>query len=146
MRFNPKTEDEVKRIFEKGDYPFLVIDALEKTSAKGRPMLQVKLKVFHPAIPSKTVIVDTFLLIDEPNFEFLLRHFAYSVGLGQKYEIGSIEPQECMNKEGTVRLGVETDKSGQYPPRNKAMDFLFSSESIQGGASQESLPNDDLPF
>lgn len=147
MRFTPKSEKEVSRLFEKGDYEFKVIDASEKNDKKGRPMLVLKLNVLHKEIPGKTNIVDCFLTSD-PNFEFLIRHFAYSVGLEKSYEDGVLNSYECKDKSGIVRLGIKIDKEGQYPDKNIALDFLMSNSMASSNIlnKEEKTLNDDFPF
>jgi len=161
MLFTPKTEKEVSPLFERGDYKFKVIDALEKDDRNGNPMLQVKMQVFHNVIPGKTNIVDLWLT-NNPNFEFLIRHFSYSIGLAESYEKGSLSPEQCIDRIGIVRLGISVDKNHKYPDRNKAVDFiceknednvmhdlmtkLHSSHTSNVGDSATTQLNDDLPF
>lgn len=147
MRFTPKTENEVSRIFEKGDYRFKVIDAFEKNDKNGNPMLVIKLNVFHNNIPGKTNIVDCFLT-ENPNFEFLIRHFAYSVGLDKSYEEGVLNPHECKDKSGIVKLGIQIDKEGKYPDKNIAIDFVIATNQAPLNALNNNTSdlNDDIPF
>jgi len=138
--FSPKTEEEVKRVFEKGDYRFTVEEAEVKNDKNGTPMMHIKIQVFHNNIPGKTNLVDVWLT-HNPNFEFLIRHFAYSIGLGECYEAGSLEPRQCKGKKGIVKLGITVDPG--YPPKNKAIDFLIDT------TPEMPLPadlNDDVPF
>lgn len=140
--FSPKTEEEVKKIFDKGDYRFTVDKAHLKNDKNGNPMMHIKIQVFHNNIPGKTNIVDV-CLTHNPNFEFLIRHFAYSIGLGECYEAGSLEPGQCIGKKGIVRLGISVDEDKKYPDKNKAIDFLIDQNK------ETSLPadlNDDVPF
>jgi hypothetical protein len=144
MKFTPRTEKEVSRIFEKGDYRFTVSSALEKVSkSSGNQMIHLKLVVYHSDIPGKTTIVDCYLLNDNPSFEYLIRHFCYSVGLGELYEQGNLLPEQCNGKEGIVRLAIEEDKTGKYPDKNKVTDFI--AEKLTENSSEEKL-NDDIPF
>lgn len=140
--FPPKTEEEVKKVFDKGDYRFTVDEAEVKNDKNGSPMMHIKIQVFHNNIPGKTNLVDVWLT-NNPNFEFLIRHFAYSIGLGECYESGSLEPQQCKGKKGIVRLGISVDEDKKYPDKNKAIDFLVDQNK------EMPLPadlNDDLPF
>jgi hypothetical protein len=154
MRFIPKTEEEVKRTFEKGDYRFKVIYAEEKNAKNGSPMIHIKMNVFHNVIPGKTTIVDSYLT-SNPNFEFLIRHFAYSIGLGECYESGALEAHHCQDREGIVRLGIETDTSGKYPDKNRVFDFIVDKnrETVFPVNQSSHLPangkeelNDGIPF
>lgn len=144
--FSPKTEKEVSTLFEKGDYRFKVIGSEYKTDKNGNPMLHIKMQVFHNVIPGKTTIVHVYLT-NNPNFEFLIRHFAYSIGIGESYEKGKIEPQECNERSGIVRLGISIDKNGQYPDKNNALDFIIDDKikPNEKAVLNENL-NDDIPF
>ncbi len=142
MKFTPRTEREVSRIFEKGDYRFIVISAEEKTSKTGNQMIHLKLSVLHNEIVGKTNIVDCYLLSDHPSFEHLIRHFCYSVGLENEYETGNILPEFCLDKKGIVRLSVEEDKTGKYPDKNKVVDFLVEKNTEKSTIDL----NDDVPF
>ncbi len=149
MKFTPKSEIEVARLFEKGEYKFKVIDAVEKTSQKGNAMIELNLEVYHNTIGGKTNRVRCFLMTSEPNFEFLIRHFCYSVGIGDVYESGNLLASTLPGKCGAVSLGIETDKDGKYPDKNRVLDFLVNPENIalppSAPVKQQDL-NDDIPF
>ena len=157
MQFKPKSEEEVRRIFEKGEYQFKVTDAIERNSAKGNPMIELTLEIYHSTITGKTNIVKCFLMTSEPNFEFLIRHFCYSVGLIQSYESGNLIASTLIGKYGYALIGIETDKEGKYPDKNRVLDFIEKSPTQigQNGLKtvSQSLPtdpsktlNDDIPF
>lgn len=144
MRFTPKSEAEVSKIFENGIYEFVVESANEKNSKNGNPMIHLKVKIMHDKYVGKTNIVDCFLLTDNPNFEFILRHFCFSIGLGDSYEKGEITEQMCIGKEGYAKVVIEKDKEGKYPDKNKIVDFIVSKNKDE--FKIDSSLNDDLPF
>ena len=142
MKFQPKTEQEVGRLFEKGEYPFIVSKAVERQSKNGKPMIELDLWLEHTSIAGKIGFAKCYLLTDEPNFEFLIRHFCYSVGCGDLYESGNIEPHQLEGKRGFAKIGIEIDKTGTYPDKNKVIDF------IENNLCSNNCPdlNDDIPF
>ena len=142
MKFTPRTEREVSRIFEKGDYKFNVLSAEEKKSKTGNEMIHLKLNVEHNEISGKNTIVDCYLLSGHPSFEHLIRHFCYSVGLENEYESGNILPEFCVDKFGIVRLSIEEDKTGKYPDKNRVIDFLVEKNTSKINTDL----NDDVPF
>jgi len=143
MKFQPKSEEQVKRLFDKGDYPFTVTSANEKQSRTGNPMLELDLQLEHSTIKGKTGFVKAYLLTDNPNFEFLLRHFCYSIGVGADYERGDINPKALVGKKGVARVSIEIDESGKYPDKNKVVDFL--GEPFASSTPKKDL-DDDIPF
>lgn len=150
MKFTPRSESEVSKIFEKGNYKFEVIDANEKTSKNGNEMIHLKLSLYHNSIPGKSTMVDTYLLSDNPNFEYLIRHFCVAVGLEDKYNLGTLEAPDCLGCKGIAKVTVEEDKTGNYPPKNRVVDFIEESSASHGlhinnNTNSDGL-NDDLPF
>jgi hypothetical protein len=157
MQFKPKSEEEVRRIFSKGSYAFKVIDAIEKNSSKGNPMIELNLEIYHNIITGKTNLVRCFLMTSEPNFEFLIRHFCYSIGMIEAYESGNLIASTLVGKIGTAVIGIEVDKDGKYPDKNRVLDFIEKSPTQIGQnvlkTVSQSLPsdpsktfNDDIPF
>lgn len=145
MQFKPKTEEEISRLFEKGRYPFKVIDAEEKKSKKGNDMIVLDVELRHNTIPGKTNRVKCYLI-----FDYLIRHFCYATGLVDEYNSGNLFASSIKGKEGIADVIVEVDKEGKYPDKNKIVDFIEKSSSQNGSnlvnsSSQEDL-DDDLPF
>lgn len=140
MKFTPRTEEEVKVLFEKGNYPFTVLSAIEKTSKNGNPMISLKLQIEHTTIPGKTGFAKCNLMTNNPNFEFLLRHFCYSIGMGAEYEKGELEPRNILGKRGIAKIGIETDGTGEFPDQNKAVDFVVSDNVVKHGSFDDELP------
>jgi hypothetical protein len=147
MRFTPRSEVEVSKLFQKGVYKFKVESAEEGNSKSGNPRLHLKLKFMHGEIVGKTNLVDCYLLTDNPNFEFLLRHFCLGVGLEDAYNKGELEPKMCVGKQGWARLGVEVDKEGTYPDKNRVLDFIFDDKDKKCVSQTENeITDDEIPF
>lgn len=144
MKFTPKTETEVSKIFENGIYEFVVESAQEKESKSGNNMIHLKIKILHDKYIGKTNFVDCYLLTENPNFEFILRHFCYSIGLGEAYEKGEITDRMCVDKSGLAKVVIEKDKDGQYPDKNKIVDFIVD-KNRDVLKTKDDL-NDDIPF
>lgn len=118
MRFQPKSEDELKDVFDAGEYDFEVFDAEEETSKKGHPMLHLSLKVFGPG--GKTQFVHDY--ISDAFLAFKLRHFCFAVGLDQAYESGGLDADMCKHKSGKLELKVE--KKEGFQERNAVVDYV----------------------
>lgn len=120
MRFKPKTEDELKKVWEKGEYDFSIRAASdEKPTKNGGDMLTVQVEIHHPQRPS---ILITDYLGDFMPGKF--RNFMYSIGLADQYEAGELEAEWCVRRDGRLKLGIEVDKDGQYPDKNKVIDYI----------------------
>jgi hypothetical protein len=144
MKFTPRSEEEVSRLFEKGTYRFKVMEAQECKSKAGNPQMRLKLQLKHDKFFGKTNLVNCYLLTDNPNFEFLLRHFCHSVGLISQYEKGELTDSMCAGKEGMVKVGIESDEEGKYPDKNKVLDFVIPKN---GESFEAPTPFDDeIPF
>lgn len=160
MKFQPKDEQTLerekaelasKRLMKYGTIcDCEVVDAENKVSSKHNEMIKLVLRVFTPDAEEK--IFDDYLLA---SMEYKLRHAADTFGLLDKYEAGILMASDFFNKTGKCKMGIEKDKTGQYPDKNKIVDYvkrgvgmampttLPSKESVATGA----LPIDDeIPF
>lgn len=145
MRFSPKSESEVSKLFEKGNYQFEVIESIDARSKNGNEMIQLKLKIQHHTFIGKATIITCYLMADNPNFEFLLRHFCYSTGLENEYENGELSARSCLDKFGIAKIGIEEDKTGKYQPKNKVLDFIEKDINTHPNLVSSDL-NDDIPW
>jgi hypothetical protein len=157
MRFTPRTEKEVSNVFEKGKYKFSVISAKETVSKSQNEMLNLTLVIYHNSIPGKSSVVNCYLLTDNPSFEYMIRHFCYSVGLENQYESGVLIASDCIGKEGIVSIGIDVDKTGQYSDKNKVLDFIIKENNevkpvvstfnnISINLPKNNDINDEVPF
>src|SRR5690348_12657084 len=101
MSFNytPKSEKELieQTLLEPGEASFEVLEASGSTSKNGNPQIQLMLQVKD----SKGKIKNIFdYLIATEQWDFKIRHFCYSCGLGDAYEDGKFGPGLCVGKKG----------------------------------------------
>lgn len=164
MRFQPKSEKEIAQgaLLAPGQYDFDVLKAADETSSNGNEMIHLTLKFYGP---EGTTIVHDYLL---EKVAYKLRHFAYAVGLGIKYEAGTLEAIDCEDRSGKAALRIVEDKAGKYPPKNDVQDYITpedyqdQKDAVQtavmkqnGAAKKEPaiqraehkpLNDDDIPF
>lgn len=122
MNFKPCSEQEIveMKLWPKGEYQFEILNALEKASKKsGKPMIELKLKLSNGDGQSKTI--KDYLMQQMPG---KLRHAAIVCGLLDKYLNGSVADVDFVGRTGRLKLGVEKDKVGQYPPKNTVLDYV----------------------
>jgi hypothetical protein len=123
MEFNPCNEQELadRKLLPKGDYDFEVLDAWEKTSEAGNPMVEVKVRVSRNGSGLTRVLPD-YLHAKRPE---KLRHFCAACQLMEEYETGSLNEDDFKGKRGRLRLAVERGRNG-YASRNVIEDYLVS--------------------
>src|SRR5271154_4291917 len=108
--FTPKTEDEIAKenLIPDGVYPFEVINATQKTSKAGNPMIHLEHRVF---VEDRTFLLDDYLL---EKIAYKLRHFCAQTGLLPMYQQGHFAAEDCLGKGGWVKIGTKVDKSGKF--------------------------------
>lgn len=141
MRFAPKTEQElqVMTLLEPGAYQFQVSTATNERSKSGNEMIKLTLNIWDKK--GNAHFIYDYLL---EAMATKLRHFCESTGLIDKYEIGEINPIDCMNRQGYVDLIIQEGKiknnGERYPNRNVVKDYIKKSDT------QSDDLNDDIPF
>ena len=137
MEFSPKSDRELyeEMIWPAGDYDFEVIEAEEKTSKNGNPMIALKLKVFHPSTDNTRTVRDWLM----PSMGFKLKHFCYATGNEVAYDDGTLDAYACEGAAGRVKLIVQ--ESDQYGKQNSVKDYLVPTAE----PNPDDLPNDDPP-
>jgi hypothetical protein len=143
MNFIPKTEEEIQKsnLLPEGVYGFEVVEAKQKTSQKGNAMIALKLLVYPHDPDAKPRTVFDYLM---EKMAFKLRHFCVFNGLLEKYNSGTLNPDDCINKKGWCQIGVRQDEKREYPPQNTVMDYVeSSSKAVLAGID---LEEDDIPF
>ena len=160
MNFAPKTEKQLaeERLIPAGNYPFEVIASEAKQSKAGNDMIELSLRVFMPDGSSRQLL--DWLM---EKMAYKLFHFCAYTGLAQKYEAGTLTAEDCNGRSGFVKIGIQADKSGQYPDRNNVADYVRSLDGkmTSGGiaslgrpqpteaqlANQDNAPaTEDVPF
>ena len=149
MKFTAQSEKEIAEagMLPEGQYPFEISQAEEKLSKAGNEMIVLTVRVYKPD--------GTFNLVTDYLMEsmaYKLRHCAEACGLVERYESGELDETLFVGKTGTLKLGIQKDKTGQYADRNSVKDYIVDGEkvSIPKSPLQEVLDeddtDDDIPF
>lgn len=130
MKFKPCSEKEIAEanLIPVGTYPFEVMEAEDKLSKAGNDMIQVELRVFMPDGRERGVL--DWLM---EKVAYKLFHFCTYSGLATEYGNGTLKAADCVGKTGYCSIGVQEDKTGQYPPRNNVKDYVRP-EALRPGA------------
>lgn len=141
MQFTPKSEEELQalNLLEPGEYDFEIIKAEDRRSKSGNEMIALTIKVWDHAGKERTVFD---WLLDSELSHYKIKHFCFSVGLEDKYELGLLESNDCWGRKGILKLGIQKDKTKQYPDKNVVNDYIVDKES----KSSEEFKDDDIPF
>lgn len=161
MRFEPKTEEELKNtVLQPGIYDGEILKAVEKTSKKsGNPMIELTMKFYGEG--DESALVMDYLLESMPK---KLRHFCDAAGILEMYESGEFNADDCQGLSIRAKLKVDHDKNDQYDDKNVVADYVVEApapkpapatanrkaakpepkqpEPVGAGAP----PNDDIPF
>lgn len=155
MKFTPKSEAEIQGaaderlasyLWPKGNYDFEVLDCSDETSKAGNDMIKLMLKVYNA--DGKTQNVFDYLL---ESMEHKLRHAAYAVGLGERYEAGDLEAADFEGKSGKLTLDIQPAKDG-YAAKNVVKDYVVSDEGqVKASAAKTAKApraelDDEIPF
>lgn len=120
MNFDPVAgERKAQKLFPKGDYEFVVTEAEEKQSAAGNLMIALSIEVAD-ARGNKTTVKDYLVAKRAAK----IRRAAQACGLGDRFNTGSMRDSEFIERRGRLRLGIEKDKSGEYPDKNIVVDYI----------------------
>jgi hypothetical protein len=132
VSFTPKTEKQLheETLIPAGIYPFRVLTAEDKRSKAGNDMIEVELQLFMP--DGRTRSLTDWLMA---KMQFKLFHFCAYTGLAMKYDAGTLAATDCIGREGFAKIGVQADKSGQYPDRNNVADYMRDAGGGMKGAT-----------
>lgn len=143
MRFTPKTEAELKVVFPPGEYPAEVKSAVDAVSQKGNDMIKLGLKVFGPDGTQTSMVTDYLM---EAMLGKML-HFCEATGLMDRYNAGTLNADDCMDRQVRVKLKVDRDKSGQYPDKNSVADYVVARTSgVPRNGVDQRKPNYKAPY
>lgn len=136
MQFTPRSEEECQQagLLAAGNYGFEVAEAVNKRSANGNDMIELKVLVF-PNDPDSAPRVTFDYLLEKMAFK--LRHFCQHTGLIDQYQQGILTAQDCAGRTGFCSIGIQEDKSGRYGPKNFIRDY--------GQPKAEKAPLTDRP-
>lgn len=137
----PKSDKELSTLLKKGIGKFEVVTAEDKISKKGDDMIKLLLKCWDSENNQQNVF-DYLIFNDEIFNQAKIKHFCYATGLHKEYESGTfvLTPYQCENKEGTLKIGISIDKTGQYGDKNCVQDYIKPLE----GSTLTSTPLKDL--
>ena len=120
--FNPVTEEEAKagRLIPNGEYEFEIVKAEDKTSSAQNTYINLRLKVWDSLGKERTVFDRAMY---SGGYAFKVRNLCYSIGMGDDYESGRLDPESMVGAVGRCRIGKEVDvQSGD--DRNTVKDYL----------------------
>jgi antitoxin component YwqK of YwqJK toxin-antitoxin module len=157
LHFQPLTEQQMLeiRLVPEGTYNFEVAHAISTKSGKGNPMIKVSLKIWDNN--GKERIVYDYLMTQSLSQEYKLGRFCLATGIHDKYNMGSIDDTDCINKRGkahiTIKKGDMKDDGTPYPDSNSVRDYypnvptekVAELHSIIAKASEPEM-SDDIPF
>ena len=162
MKFTPMTDEELlisQLIPAKEICEFEVLQSVDHVSEiSGNKMIKVSLKVFYKNysilifdyLMTHVFDKETKLLVPSPKMQWKLKQFCKTTGTLDKFNSGNLEPSDFLDKIGVLKIGIQEDKDGKYPPRNSVYDYLDQP------SEKSKLPNpqsnnsewieDDVPF
>lgn len=143
MRFQPKTENEVAAagLFPKGTYDFEIAEANDKQSKAGNDMTELLVRIFDTDGKSKKVFD---YLVDTEGGAYKIRHFAEATGMLPEYEKGELLAYQMVGKTGRCEVGIQKDKTGQYPDKNAVFDYIGG--GLAAPLKSETMVDDEIPF
>jgi len=145
MKFQAHTEDELARegLLDEGQYPFTIKASAEKQDKKQRGFFALKLFVHGPNERDWHV----FDNVSPEWMAFKLRHLAFAIGLGGRYESGELTAEELVGRQGHCVIGVQ-DAKGGYPAKNVVLDYVVPQPLTAASQAAKNAPEepDDVPF
>jgi hypothetical protein len=138
LQFDPKTDEELNQLMEKGIYLFEVVvseDYKSKTTEK--KMIKLTLTVWDKNNRER-------ILFDYLGSEavFKIKQFCDATGLQEKYKTGELSAEDFLGKSGKCMIGIQVDKTGQYADRNSIKSYV----KLEVNKVEEPALNDDIPF
>lgn len=152
MNFIPKTPEQIakekaanasKFLLPDGEYDFEAVGAEPATSKKtGGAMIKLRLKVYGND-GSERFVTDYLV----PSMEHKLYHFAWGTGMGEKYDAGGFEAEDCVGRMGRVKIKIE--KNDTYGDKNVVRDYVVVKPAQKSEQIAPELQEEDtsgLPF
>lgn len=135
-------QDQLRNVFPKGEYKFLVENVEEKLCKNGiNKMLVVGLLLLNEG---RVLKITDWIMLDMENFEYKLRHFADTCGLLDKYDSDTLEANHFLGREGVAKVSIsEYEKDGETIKTNKINDYAKQNLSK---ANDNDFLNDAIPF
>lgn len=142
--FTPKTEQDFQtmNLLEPGEGNFEIMNAIQKVSENGNPMIELILKVWDKNGKERNIFD---YLVNVPSMEHKIKRFCDCCGLEVQYQAGCFAAEDCIGKSGKLKIAITKDKSGQYPDKNTVAGYLVGKGEIVS-FNIPALADDDLPF
>ena len=150
MRYTPKTEKQIaeEKLLPKGQYPFQISGAIDKTSKSGNEMIELTIRVYKP--DGAFMLVNDYLL---ESMAYKVRHAAVACGLEKEYDTGELPASLFIGKEGVLELTIQSDKNGVYADKNAVKDYVVPKDGdVKTQAPKSKIPptddglEDEIPF
>lgn len=143
MRFDPTTDDAPTTSsapLPAGEYDCEVVEAEEAVSKAGNEMVKVRLKVWDQNGGTRTVF--DYLV---SNLSWKIRGFCAAFNLMDRYEAGTLTPEDMIRLSGRVRLRIKHDAG--YEPTNAVAEYVApksAAPTLRPQPARQSAPARDL--
>lgn len=143
LHFQPQSDESLMmdrpkfELLKPEQYEFVVIEAMEKKSAKGNDMILLKLKVKDSA-GRERFVWDNLM----PQMMHKLKHFCDFNQLSDEYKYGILSSEMCYGKNGVCLIDIQKNKDTSEDV-NYIKDYL-QTENIETKNYNEL--NDTIPF
>jgi len=141
MHFTPYSEKDLPRqLLEKGEYDVEVLESTDVISKNtSAEMIKLNLAVW---VGDKVRCRLFDYLLDAMPAK--LRHACDTFGLLDKYQNGSLRAFDFEGRTGKAKIGIQSDKTGQYPDKNSIVDYVC--RPAKQLSKEQPQKDDDLPF
>jgi len=139
MRFQPMDEKEISEanLWPVGEYDFQIFDASDEVSKAGNEMIKLTVDLFNDQGERRRVFD---YLIASNNGMFKVLSFADAVGLREEYDRGDLQTVDIHQRTGRCKVGVQKDKTGQYPDKNGIMNYIKADAGVTRANQTRSAP------
>lgn len=125
LKYTPRTEEEVSLLLPKDKYMLTV----KKVSVENKKVgdfdfdiLSLELEANHN---NRNIIIYDSIRLDGSVFsDRKLRHYAYATNFSEDYNDQIFDPKKTIGKKVEANIDIKKDKTGQYPDRNRVLDYL----------------------
>lgn len=142
--FTTCSEEELYDTMPEGEYPFYVQSAQNAYSRSGNPMMKLTLKIYDHNNRERII---TDYLLDAMRFK--IKHFCDATGLQEKWEAGTFNTDDCINKSGKCIIKIDIDETGKYQPKNSVRDYVKLPKGETAKPVEPPVGSDlngDIPF
>ncbi len=139
-------EDKMRNLFEKGEYAFSIKKIEEKPCKDpANQMLVLDIEVMNDS--GRVLKVRDWVMLTIENMEWKLRHLCATTGLLDKYEAGTLNAQDFLNKHGVAKLVIdEYEKDGEAVKTNRVADYVKPKAGASSKPANGGFIDDDIPL